>query len=120
MNQERIANDLLYPLWRGIDSGYKAKYARNIWQQFEDNIRSAAYTSKLGMFVDSISRRLSISVRGEDVERLNLALAAGNDRETLKLLRDETTLLVLMVRLKNDERKAECEKSEFETERMPF
>lgn len=34
---------------------------------------------------------------------------AGNDRAILKLLRDETTLLVLMVRVANQERRDEWE-----------
>ena len=100
----RLSNDLLYPAWRGIDDGYKRKYARSIWQQFEDNIRSAAYTSDFGRFIDMLKRRLGIVFRAADVAAVAGA-AALDPKPTLKCLREDTTLLVLMVRLKNDERK---------------
>lgn len=106
MDKETIATDLLWPLWRGIPAEYKQKYARNIWTQYEDNIRSAAYTSKLGAFYDRISRRLSLHLRSEDIIAVERVIGSGDDRAVLKMLRDETIYLVLLVRLKNDERKA--------------
>lgn len=107
MDQQRIADDLLWPIWRGVDSAYKVRYARNIWQQFEDNIRSAAYTSRLAPFYDALCRRLNVRVRADEAERVNAIIASGEDRAVLKALRDETTYLVLLVRLKNEERKAD-------------
>jgi hypothetical protein len=35
---------------------------------------------------------------------------SGNDRELLKMLREDTTLLVLLVRVANEERKEEWKK----------
>ena len=105
---EEIRDKLLYPCWRGVPDAYKRKYARNIWQQFEDNIRSAAYTSSLPKFLDMLMRKLDIQIRGDDVAAINAALA-GNEREMLRALRNETTALVLMIRLKNEERRAETE-----------
>lgn len=102
-----IVLKLLIPLWRGISAAYKRKYARNIWQQFEDNIRSAAYTASLSKFVNSICSRMSIAVAGEDLPAINEVLNAGQDREILRQLRYEATTLVLMVRLENDKRKKE-------------
>ena len=105
-----IALKLLIPLWRGVPSDYKRKYARNIWQQYEDNIRAAAYTSKASRFVNSICSRLQIQISGRDVEQVNEALAEADDRTLLRQLRDEATTLVLMVRLENDKRKDEWKK----------
>jgi len=104
-----MAASLLTPIWRGIPADYKAKYARNIWQQFEDNIRSAAYTSSLSRFVNSICSRLQVKIAAGDVEMVNAALASGRDRELLRLMRDEATTVVLMVRLENDKRREEWE-----------
>ncbi len=101
---------LLTPLWRGIHGDYKRKYARNIWQQFEDNIKTAAYTSKVTRFVNSICSRLQIQIAARDVEMMNEALAEADDRLLLRQLRDEATTLVLMVRLENDKRKDEWKK----------
>lgn len=71
-------------------------------------MRSAAYTSNLGRFVNSLCSKLqafpgrNIGERDEVLEILN----SGNDRELLKLLREETTLIVLMVRVANEQRRA--------------
>jgi hypothetical protein len=78
-----------------------------IWQQFEDQIRSAAYTSSLGKFISSLCSKLGADVGRNEVDR-KLAegiLNGGRDQKLLKLMRDETTLLVLMVRVANQERR---------------
>lgn len=102
---ERLATDVLAPLWRGIDPDYKGKYARNIWQQFEDNVRSAAYTSRLSHFAQRMTTRLGVAVRGDDAARLAAAIGGMEDRSALKALREEATYLVLLVRVANEERK---------------
>lgn len=105
MTQIEIADRLLWPIWTGINSRYKAKYARNIWQQLEDNIRSAAYTSSLPKFYETLCRRLDIAVRAKDQAALGEAIGCGEDRQILRCIRDETTYLVLLVRVRNDERR---------------
>jgi len=109
MTPEQLAADLLTPIWRGIGSEYKSKYRNTIWQQFEDNIRSAAYTSRLGVFLDVICRKLAVTLQTKHVAAVESVIASGQDRAALKLLRDETTLLVLLVRVANEERKASYE-----------
>lgn len=109
MEPERIAADLLTPIWRGIPSDYKSKYRTNIWQQFEDQIRAAAYTSRLGVCYDTLCRKLDVTIRAEHAAAVQAVLTSGQDRAVLKALRDETTLLVLLVRVANEERKAERE-----------
>lgn len=101
----RIANELLMPLWKGVPSDYKAKYARNIWSQLEDNIRSAAYCDRLSKFVDKISQRLDIAILEADTATVTDFLAAAETRPTLKALREDTALLVLLVRVANEERR---------------
>lgn len=112
--QYHVALSLLIPLWRGIPGDYKRKYARNIWQQFEDNIRSAAYTASLSKFVNSICSRMQIVTAADDLPAVNAALNAGQDRVILRQIRDEATILVLMVRLENDKRKKEWEARQVE------
>lgn len=103
---DELATGLVAPLWRGIPADYKAKYARTIWEQFENQIRSAAYTSRLPHFIQRITTRLGIIIRSDDVESVTAILNSGRDREALKALRDEATYLVLLVRVQNEERKA--------------
>lgn len=107
--QYHLALQLLIPLWRGIPGDYKRKYARNIWQQFEDNIRAAAYTATLSKFINSLCSRMSVAIAADDLPEVHEALNAGRDRDILRQLRGEATTLVLMVRLENEKRKAEWE-----------
>lgn len=107
MTHEEVATGLLTPLWRGIPSDYKKKYARNIWEQFENNIRSAAYTARAPEFLSKITQRLGVTFQGVDAERVSAIVGGGHDRTLLKMLRDDTTYLVLLVRADNEERKEE-------------
>lgn len=103
----RPALTLLTPLWRGLSAEYKAKYARNIWQQFEDNIRAAAYTSRLSRFYNSICSRLEISLTAADLPDVLAGITHDDERRLLRQLREETATVVLMVRLENEARKDE-------------
>lgn len=104
------AKVLLVSIWRGIPVSYKVTYARNIWQQFEDNVRSAAYTSSLSRFINSICKKLQIVIHKDHVASVDEIVSSGADREMLRVLRDETTTIVLMVRLENEARRAEWER----------
>ncbi len=110
MTHDELAAGLLAPLWRGVSADYKAKYSYSIWQQFEDNIRSAAYTARLAEFLSKIVTRLGIDVLEKDVASVRKIIAGGQDKATLKMLRDDTTLLVLIVRADNERRKESFKK----------
>lgn len=103
----RPALTLLIPLWRGLSGEYKQKYARNIWEQFEDNIRAAAYTSRLSKFYNSICSRLEITLTASDLPDIFAGITATDEKLLLRQLREETATLVLMVRLENEARKSE-------------
>ena len=81
-------------------------------------------TSNLGKFVNSLCLNFGVEFRnGDDIETANDALREGDDRAMLKLMREETTLLVLMVRLRNQERHEQweaeqAEKGESENENL--
>jgi len=103
---------MLIPLWRGISGDYKQKYVRNIWDQFENQIRAAAYTSSVSKFISSLCSRLQIQISSDDVSDTLSALNASDERKLLRQLRDEAPTLVLIVRLENDKRKAAWEKKQ--------
>jgi hypothetical protein len=103
-----IAATLLRIIWRGLPTDYKSRYRMTIWEQFENEIRSAAYTSSLAKFISSICLRLRISLgRSEEERAVAEILLNSDDRAMLKMLREETTLLVLMVRVENEEKRAQ-------------
>jgi hypothetical protein len=106
MTHEELAEKLLTPLWRGIPPDYKAKYARNIWEQFENNLRSAAYTARLPEFLQHVTARLGIRLTEPHLAGVvEVVSGAPEPRRVLKMLREDTTLLVLLVRVANEQRR---------------
>ena len=107
----QMAANLLMAIWRGIPADYKSKYRMNIWEQFENQVRSAAYTSNLAKFANSISLKLAatIGVTPEEREQAERILNSGQDRALLKIMREQTTILVLMLRVENQARRDEWE-----------
>lgn len=93
-----MANKLLLPLWTGLDGDYKERYKLDIWQQFENNLRVAAYTSKLTEFLAKFLRLMKIELLAKDIQQVNSIMNSGEDRQILRWLRNETTYLVLQVR----------------------
>ena len=119
--QQQAAN-LLAAIWRGVPADYKSRYRMSIWQQFEDQIRSAAYTNNLGKFVNSLCLKLGATVGRNEAERRE-AFAVLDTAEAgplLKLMREETTLLVLMVRVQNQERREEWDARQAEEDAPLF
>lgn len=118
MTDKAMAATLLKIIWRGIPSDYKSRYRMTIWEQFENEIRSAAYTGSLAKFINSICSHLRADIGKTEAERAiaEEILRTADDRVMLKLLREETTLLVLMVRVDNEEKRAEWEAKQKEME----
>lgn len=100
------AAELLMAIWRGMSPAYKSRYRASIWQQFEDNVRSAAYTSSLPKFISTICARTASNIRAADTAAVEEVLNSGSDAAILKLLREETTYLVLLVRVANQQRRS--------------
>lgn len=109
---------LLIPLWRNLDAAYKQKYARNIWEQYQNQIRSAAYTATLSKFVNSLCSKLQIHVDVKSAPDVVAVIGGGEDRRILKQLREESSTLVLMVRLENEKRKDEWRKQSEQTRQV--
>lgn len=110
------ATALLMVIWRGIPADYKSRYRMDIWTIFENEIRSAAYTNNLGKFVNSLCSRLgaTIGTRADERATAEAILNSGQDAALLKLLREETVLIVLMVRVAIQARRADYDELEFE------
>ena len=116
----QTAATLLQAIWRGIPRSFKERYRRTIWEQFENEIVSAAYTNNLGRFVNSLCGRLdaSIGTTVEERDECERILNSGQDRPLLSLLRQETALIVLMIRVVAQERRAEWEALRAEEEAL--
>jgi hypothetical protein len=103
--KEMVAENLLWPLWRCLDDSYKDRYKREIWEHFENAIRSAAYTARLSNFLTNFKNRIPTELEAQYLKHIRLIIDCGNDSEVLNWLRDETTYLVMITRMMNQDRK---------------
>jgi hypothetical protein len=105
ITQEFVSEHLLFPLFRCLSDSYKERYKRDIWNQFENNIRSAAYTSKLRVFYQNIVSSMPIDVQQQYHGKIRIILESYRDKAVLNWLRDECAYMVLVARQKNERRK---------------
>ena len=73
----------------------------------------AQATNSLSKFINQVCSKLGVETFGAkadlpDIERI---LNSGQDRALLRAFREETTLIVLHVRLLNDERRVELDEA---------
>ena len=68
-------------------------------------------TNRLAKFVNSLSLKFqaTIGVTPEEREQAERILNSGQDRALLKIMREQTTILVLMLRVENQARRKEWE-----------
>lgn len=111
VTQEAVAENLLWGLWRSITEDYKTQYPREIWEHFENALRSASYTGSLKVFLTNFQRRIPIDIQAQYNKEILSIVEAGHDETVLNWLRTETTYLTMLVRLRNQERKESLKES---------
>lgn len=110
---QQMCVDLAWAIWRSMDTQYKRRYALKVWDQFQERLAGEAMTTtRLGQYINSVCSKLGVGQLGskDDAGRIDEILNAGADRAVLRMMRDETALIVVKVRLLNEERKAAWEK----------
>lgn len=113
ITEEKVASDLLWGLWRSIENDYKDRYKMEIWEHFENAIRSASYVGSLKAFLEKITKRIPMNLQVQYMKEIRAVVDSGEDDTVLDWLRTETTYLVMLTRLDNQSRK---ELYELETE----
>lgn len=109
--QEEVADKLLWGLWRSIHEDYKMKYPRDIWDHFENAIKSASYTSNLKGFLSLFQRRLPLDLQAKYIKDIKQVVDSEQDEQILTWLRTESTYMMMLVRLANQQRKEELKES---------
>jgi len=107
LTEEIVAHKLLWGLWRSIEESYKEKYFLEIWGHFENAIRAAAYTESLKKFLSIIRQRIPITILQKYNADILDVVESGEDDQVLDWLRADTTYLVMVCRVMNQERKQE-------------
>jgi len=105
IDQKQIAEKLLWPLWRCVSDDYKDKYKKDVWDHFENAIKSASYTGNMKEFITNFQKRIPVDLQAQYSKSILEIVEAGEDDEVLNLLRTESTYLVMIVRIKNQDRK---------------
>lgn len=90
---------------------HKSTYRSNIWEQFTNNIRTASRTDNLAEWYAAMCHKLPITIRLSDAPSVERILTSGDDDAMLHQLRKKTDLLVVMLQVINEERKAEWKKN---------
>lgn len=88
--------------WERVDS----KRAYGIWDEFTSKVKAAAMTTnRYETFVEKLCKKMDVrSVRHRSISDIS-AQSEEFKAGVLKIIREETTLLVLEVRLNNEIRK---------------
>lgn len=115
MSDDKIREDavrLVLAVWRKIDhSGMANSRRAGIYDELTSKIRSAALTSDLRRFVDSLCKKWDVrSLSDSAVIRI---IEKGDHSAILDTLRNETTMIVLMLRVHQE---AAREKAQREAE----
>lgn len=103
--QQRVANDLLFPIWQCVATDFKKKYKGDAWGMFENFVKSAACSENLPQFFGKLKQLLPMDWQQRYEKTVTEVLSAGNDYVILDLLRTECAYLVLLTRVLNNEKK---------------
>jgi hypothetical protein len=101
MEKEKLreqARDLVLAVWRAMDWDKVPPSRRmSIYDELASKVRSAALTSDLGRFLAALCDKLGVRVPGDDARVLAI-MREADGQALLQVLRDETTLIILMLR----------------------
>ena len=105
ISQQEVIESLLWPLWRCVDDSYKERYKREVWEHFENALKSASYTARLSTFLTNFQKRIPADLQAQYMQQMVIVLNAPNQKEILNWLRDDTSYMCAILRLKNQERR---------------
>ena len=106
--QREQARDIVLAVWVCIDwDGVSVSRRMNIYSELASKIKSAAMTETLERFLENLCRKMGVkTVSNESV--LNI-IANADAKALLKLYREETQIIVLMLRTTQEIRKQKKE-----------
>ena len=105
IDEQEIVENFLFPLWKSVSIDYKKKYARDVWDHFENALRSATNSKDLKKFLTIFKKRIPSSINKEDDISIMRVVVQDSDNRVLRKIRENTAYLVLMTRIINTEKK---------------
>jgi len=126
MDLEERAARILLAIHQSMNWSIWGSKRLKYWTVYTDNVRSAAYTNSLVKFVNNLCSRMDVAVLGKNkahraqIEELLNNITAEEEKQLLRLFREQATTLVLQVRVWIEEKRAEYEiAEEEETDGLP-
>lgn len=106
--QREQARDIVLAVWTCIDwDGVSASRRMNIYNELASKIKSAALTDTLERFLEGLCRKMGVkTIYNENV--LNI-INNADTKALLKLYREETQIIVLMLRTTQEIKKQKKE-----------
>lgn len=105
ITQEVVADKMLWPLWRCVQDDYKDKYKKDVWEHFENALKSASFTGSLKVFLTNFQKRIPCDLQSQYTKDIICIIESKKDSQVLNWIRTEATYLVMLVRIRNQERK---------------
>ena len=81
-------------------------------RSYYDAVRSAAYTGSLTTYLANFQQRIPTLLEAQYMKDIKSVIDTRCDAEILNWLRDETTYMVMLVRLQNQDRKEAYEQAQ--------
>lgn len=98
---EELAVDIAADVYRSVRNA-PALDSTDHWERFANRIRSAAYAQTGARFLEQIARRFGVThTPGDGIRRL-LALPRAEQRKVLRLVREESNAISVLVRDRRD------------------
>jgi hypothetical protein len=96
------ARDIVLEVWRSVDwQSVSAGRRKGIYDEFASKIQSAAMTSDIHLFAERLARKMGLrSFKGTTIDAI---LKRCDPAGTLDVLRNETSLIVVMMRVFQEE-----------------
>jgi hypothetical protein len=106
--QREQARDIVLAIWNCIDwDGVGASRRMNIYNELASKIRSAALTDTLEHFFENLCRKMGVkSVSNESILQ---TITKADARSLLRLYREETQIIILMLRTHQEIKKQKRE-----------
>ena len=108
------ALDVIESVWHGINwDSVGGRRRMRIYDEYTAKIRSAAHTGRFTQFYDNLCQKMEASPHGDWASQARVAIQRiekrSLDLDVLELILSESQYLVLLLREKNDVRKADRE-----------
>jgi len=102
----KIANELIYPMWRCVAEKFKTDNPKDVWRYFENFIKTSANAKDLPNFFGKFKRLCPFDWQHKYEKQILESFNNFDNDKTLSILQgDDCAFVILLTRTANNERK---------------